>query len=315
MALALTCSCGARLEIDEKFAGQTIRCPDCDQALLAPTLKRVPLRTSGLAIASLVLALVGAFTVVGTVLAVGLGAWALADIKRHRERLAGRSYAVAGIILGAVLTGLSLFAYLSFELFGLDSVLREPQWAGKLDYSGELKITRSKEGFEITRPSEKWGVYNDTRFEFANWVRPDLLLVNVSEDGYLLCWPILVPNHWSLDQCREKALDDFRDGDLMNGPSRNRLHFRPAHLEVRHTKHLPTVDNTEGVEMLVEKNVGGQHRTYMVRVLKKQNDDQMYLVAGGTASRRFGRLESQLRKGLDSFRILNRFGGNNWLDR
>jgi Domain of unknown function (DUF4190) len=312
MTLALTCSCGTHLEIDDKFAGQTIRCPDCDRSLQAPTLKRGPLRTSGLALASFILALVGAFTVVGTILAVGLAVWALVDINRQRDRLAGRPYAIAGIVLGAVLTGLSVFAYVSFELFGLDSVLREPQWAGKLDYSGRLEIVRSKEGFAITRPSEKWGVYNDTEFELANWVRPDLLLVNVAEDGYLLVWPILVPNHWSLDQCRERALDDFRDGDLMNGPSRNRLHLRAARLDVRHTKHLPTVNNTEGVEILVDKSVGGQHRTYVVRVLKRQGDDQMYLVAGGTSSRRFGRLEAQLRKGLDSFRILDRFGGNNW---
>jgi len=313
MTLSLTCSCGARLEIDDKFAGQTISCPDCEQSLQAPAVARLPLRTSGFAVASFVLALVGAFTVVGTLLAVALGLFALVDIKRHRDRLAGRSYAIAGIALGVVLTGLSLFAYLSFELFGLDSLMREPQWAGKLDYSGPLEIIRTKEGFAITRPSAKWGLYNDPQFQFANWVvRLDLLLVNVAEDGYLVCWPEIVPNHWSLERCREKALEDFRGGDLTAGPTRGKGNLRAAHFEVSRVQHLPTVNDTESVEMLVDKNLGGQRRTYIVRVLKKQGDDQMYLVAGGTSQHRFARLEPQLRKGLDSFRLLERLADRNW---
>jgi hypothetical protein len=314
MTLSLTCSCGARLEIDDKFAGQTLRCPDCEQSLQAPFLGRLPLRTSGFAVASFVLALVGAFTVVGTLLAIVLGLIALVDIKRHRDRVAGRSYAIAGIALGTVLTGLSLFAYLSFELFGLDGLIREPKWAGKLDYSGPLEIIRSKEGFAITRPSEKWGLYNDPDFRFANWVQLDLnlLLVNVAEDGYLVCWPVVVDNHLSLERCREKALEYFREGDLTKGPSKSTVNLRSTHLEVRRTKPLPTVNDTEAIEMLVDKSVGGQRRTYLVRVLKKQGDDQMYLVAGGTSSRRFDRLEAQLRKGLDSFRLLDRLNDRNW---
>jgi len=311
MTLSLTCSCGALLEIDDKFAGQTIRCPDCDKSLEMPSAARLPRRTSGLALASFILALVGAFTVVGTLLAVALGGLALVDIKHHRDRVAGRAYAIAGIVLGVLFTGLSLFAYLSFELFGLDQLIREPQWAGKLDFSGPLEIIRSKEGFAITRPSEKWGVYNDPP-QLANKVQLDLVLVNVAEDGYLVCWPEIVANHWSLEQCREKALEDFRNGDLTTGPTRSKLNLGPSRFEVRLAKHLPTVNETEGVEMLVDKNVGGQRRTYIVRVVKKQGDDQMYLVAAGTSPHRFSRLEPQLRKGLDSFRLLDRPGGRNW---
>jgi hypothetical protein len=308
MTVALTCSCGARLEIDDKFSGQTIRCPDCDQSLQAPALRRTLQRTSGLALSSFLLALVGAFTVIGTVLAAGLGVLALIDIKRHGDRVTGRPYAITGIVLGVGLTALSLFAYLSFELFGLDSILREPQWAGKLDYSGPLEVIRSKEGFAITRPSEKWGIYNDPHFEFANWVRPDLLLVNIAEDGYLIVWPILVPNQWNLESCRQRALDEFRTGDLLTGPSRSKLNLHATRFEVQRTKQLPTMNGTEGVEMLVDKSVGGQHRTYLFRVLRKQGDDQMYLVAGGTNHHRFARLEAQLRRGLDSVRLLDRFG-------
>jgi hypothetical protein len=64
--------------------------------------------------------------------------------------------------------------------------------------------------------------------------------------------------------------------------------------------------------MLVDKRFGNQRRTYLVRVVKKERDDQMYVLAGGTARQRFSRLEPQIRKGLDSFRLLERAGGRNW---
>src|SRR5262249_37480062 len=111
MPLSLTCSCGVFLEVDDKFAGQKINCPDCQAALQVPALQRSATHTSGLAIASLMLALVGAFTVVGTVAAVGLGALALRQIRKRPEEIAGRNMAQAGIILGSVLTLLSLAAY------------------------------------------------------------------------------------------------------------------------------------------------------------------------------------------------------------
>ena len=53
MALSLTCSCGALLEIDDKFAGKIINCPDCNRPLnTAPPVPEPPL-TSGFALASL----------------------------------------------------------------------------------------------------------------------------------------------------------------------------------------------------------------------------------------------------------------------
>jgi hypothetical protein len=308
MTLSLTCSCGARLEIDDKFAGQTISCPDCKQSLQAPAINQTAVRTSGFAVASFVLALVGAFTIVGTLVAIGLGAFALVDIKRHRDRLAGSGYAVSGIVLGVILTGLSLFAYVSVELFGLDGLMREPQWAGKLDYSGSLEIVRSREGFAITRPSEKWGQYRDPQQQLGAMSREELLLVNVAEDGYIVCWPRPVPAQSSLERCREKALEDFRNADLISGSDRISPKLRASVFEVHPAKHLPTVGETQSVEMIVDKTLGGQRRTFLLRVVRKQGDDQMYLVAGGTARHRFSRLEPQLRKGLDSFRVLNR----NW---
>src|SRR5947209_3446724 len=127
MTISLTCTCGALLEIDETFAGQTINCPDCQRALAVPRPEQPGVRTSGFALASLALALVGAFTVVGTLLAVLFGVLALTNIKKRPEELAGRNYALSGIVLGSALTLLTVFALSSLELFGLSNLVGKAQ--------------------------------------------------------------------------------------------------------------------------------------------------------------------------------------------
>src|SRR6516164_7782191 len=111
MPISVTCQCGARLEIDEKFLGKEVLCPDCQRPL--PTKAPVvppPLdlpdyrRTSGLAVLSLTLALVGAFTIVGTLAAIVVGVFALRELGSKSGKLGGVGYARAGIIVGAVFT-------------------------------------------------------------------------------------------------------------------------------------------------------------------------------------------------------------------
>src|SRR5262249_18323277 len=110
MALSLTCSCGARFEVDDTFAGQLVSCPECHQSLKTPAPAQGPLRTSGYAVVSAVPALVGAFTILLTIVAVMLGAMALVDIARNRGRCAGFGYALFGILCGLGFTGLTVLA-------------------------------------------------------------------------------------------------------------------------------------------------------------------------------------------------------------
>src|SRR5580692_8101012 len=98
MPLSLTCICGARLDIDDKFAGQVIHCPDCNRSLNTVASAPEPAQTSGYALASLLLALTGAFTLVGTVAAVVCGTMGLAHIREAPERIGGKRIAQAGII-------------------------------------------------------------------------------------------------------------------------------------------------------------------------------------------------------------------------
>ena len=117
MSLSLTCSCGARFEVAETLAGQSIACPACQQSLKVPALGKVRLRTSGFALASVVLALIGMFTIVLTAVAVVLGFVGLISISRNRGQFTGAGYAVFGITVGLIFTGLTLFAVTREEIF------------------------------------------------------------------------------------------------------------------------------------------------------------------------------------------------------
>ena len=157
MALSLTCDCGARFDVDEALAGQSVTCPECQAAVKAPSAQRPVVRTSGFALASFLLAIVGAFTVVGTAAAVVLGLLAVFFILRDRERQAGLGFAVCGIVLGVVFTGLTLWCFSTGELFGLGSAMRRNQMADQLDpIDPKAPLEIAENGFRLTRPSFKW---------------------------------------------------------------------------------------------------------------------------------------------------------------
>jgi hypothetical protein len=314
MTLSLTCACGVHLEVDETFAGQTITCPDCQRPLRVPAPDQAPLRTSGLAITSLILALVGAFTLLGTLLAVLLGALALAQINRRRDRLAGKGFAVAGIVLGLVLTGLGLFAYSPVELFGVDHLLRESQWAGKLDYDGPLEVVRASDGYAITRPSKQWGLRHESKsaetFPRLDAPPRGLLLINVAEGGYIACVPVAVPDNATLEDCRKRAELEFARLDFGAG-GRQAFGLR-SDVKVEATHTLEPQGETERVEMTITQRTRGQEKTFLVRVVKKPQDGTLYLVAGGGRTDHFARLEPEVRQALDSFRLLPRDRPRDW---
>src|SRR6266702_4949778 len=108
MALSIQCTCGIPFEVEDTLAGQVVTCPECQATTEAPSLVHTPVRTNGLALASVILALVGAFTVIFPLLAVLLGALALNSIRRNRDESAGTGYAIFGIVAGLIFTGLSL---------------------------------------------------------------------------------------------------------------------------------------------------------------------------------------------------------------
>jgi hypothetical protein len=271
-----------------------------------PARDKSTMHTSGLAVTSLVLALIGAFTLLGTMAAAVLGAVALRAIRRERDRLGGERFAWAAIILGVALTAISLFAYTKVELFGVDELLHESQWAGKLDYDAPLEISRPSDGYRIKRPSKEWGIVRNRPAEFVDAFHTPqgLVLVKVRESALIACVPLRIIGNPTLTECRKQALEEFADLDL-SSPGRKRSGLRAKVVPTGEVKELPHGD-TEGFEIVVEKSVRGQTKKYLLRVVRRPDDDYMYLVAGGVRADRFAGLEPEFREALGSFQVLNR---------
>ncbi len=158
MPIALTCDCGVRFELDDNLAGTGVLCPECLQPLEAPrgALSAGQPRTSSLALASIVLALIGAFTVAGTILAMFLGCTALLRIRASRGRLVGGGLAVAGIVAGFGFTGLTLLL-LCWPAGPIDQWIRQRTMAIQVDTSGALEVLSRDNNVVLRRPSSEWG--------------------------------------------------------------------------------------------------------------------------------------------------------------
>jgi hypothetical protein len=306
MALTLTCSCGAAFEVEDTFAGQTVSCPECQSSLKAPLLRLGPRRTSGLAIASLVLALVGAFTLIGTLAAIVCGLLALVTIGRSGGRLAGAGFAVFGIVLGVLFTALTAFAVSRGELFGVGDQVRKQILDGRVDFSGPLEIVPQGQGFKITRPSDKWGVAKpDLAQELNN--QSLLMLVNTAKDTYVDVMR-MAGNGQSLDQLRQSVVAAFKEQETGDGFGRQQSgDFRQVNgLKVRDNQRLPDRDGCEVAEILLDVRVMGQALTYLIRVVKEPHSGRAFEVRGWTSRRRFQQEEPDLRDVLESFRVVPR---------
>ncbi|MBL8799830.1 MAG: DUF4190 domain-containing protein [Planctomycetia bacterium] len=298
MALSVVCSCNARFEVEEAFAGQTVSCPECQQPVAVPAARQQPLRTSGFALASVVVGLVLALTFIGPVLAIVLGIAGLIHIARCRRQVAGVGFAIFGIVLGVVFTVLTGLAVLRTELFGLD-LLREGVMGAQVERDGPLEISRPDDGFSIRRPSKQWGVANAT---LAEELVPDsdLVLVNVGRDAYLDVSGDFLGGR-SLESYRELLLDGFRDGRNWNNHGNPAL--RPRGLTV-HEKKEVTVAGRHCLQVLFDVKVGPQWLTYLVRLVPGAGGDRVFVVRAWAMKRRFPLIELEIQQALDSFRVL-----------
>jgi hypothetical protein len=316
MALSLTCDCGARFDVEDTLAGQEVSCPECGQPLKAPALQALPVQTSALAIASAVLALAGAFTVVGTLAAVVLGAMALVSIARHRDRLAGAGLAIFGIVAGCALTPLMVLALTTSELFGLGGWLREKTMADQIDTSGPLEVVVGAQGFAITRPSEKWGQATANALEdpvLAGLQKDrDLLLVQPARNAFVDVRVVRNSKGLTVDSCHQEVLKElesvpdnpFLDGDEEVPQPRGRP-GRVSTAQVSSSRELPALEGAAGREMVVDIHRAGQAWRFLVRYYKKPGRP-LYITRAYTQKRNFRRVEEELRQALDSFRILPR---------
>jgi hypothetical protein len=306
----ITCACGARFEVDDTLARQEVLCPECQQPLKAPALDRPPQVTSGWALASVVLALVGAFTVFGSLIAVLLGVIALVSIARHRQHLTGAGFAVFGICLGILFTGLTLFALNTADVFGLETWLRERTLAQQVDTSGPLEVIPGAKGFAITRPTEKWGQVRDQQSSdpaVSDLQRNlDLLLMQVTRHAFIDVRKMPGGNLRTLDQCQDEILAEFQSNRRRNPFDEDEDEFQPLnHARLQGSRRLGMKDGAEVREMEVEVRNARQAWHFRIRLYRRGNGP-VYVVRAYAPRRRLEQVKGELETALDSFRLLPR---------
>jgi hypothetical protein len=306
----LTCACGTRFEVDDSLAGQEVLCPECQQPLRAPPAERPPQVTSAWALASVLLALIGAFTLIGPIAAIGTGIIALIAISRSQKRLAGSGFAIVGIFLGILFTALTIVVLNVNDLFGLETWFRKRSMTAKVDTSGPMEIVEGGKGFALTRPNEKWGrVLGDRSDDEAVGTLQnnlDLLLMQLSLRAYVDVRTIKAGQFLTLDQCELELLAEMntprQPGNILDDDD----DFDPPTLRSAkriNGRRLDVKDGTEGREMEVEMRCGGKSWTFLIRTYRRKQGD-IYVVRAYSPKNRFQTIRDQLQTALDSFRVL-----------
>lgn len=301
MSLSLTCTCGTRFEVEDTLAGQEVGCPECQQPLRVPSPSRVRVRTCDGAIVSAVLALVGSFTIIGTVLAVLIGLVAVVRIGKHRDRLAGTGYAVFGIVWGLALTALSLFAYSTGELFGVTDQIRKHQYAGELDDPAELTLTRPNDGFAISRPNHSWRLARPALQDRLD-NHSSMLLLHPGKDVFV---DVQIDRAWglNLEGYLQRVIQSYQESPQGNPHANRRTLREVSGFKLLEKRMLPAEPGLELAELKVELRVYNQPIVFLIRVVKEDNG-RVFQVRGWAMRRRFAREESELRVILESFRSL-----------
>jgi uncharacterized protein DUF4190 len=220
MAISLKCVCGAVLDIDDRFQGTKIPCPDCNRLLDTSPPLGPPKTTSGWALAAFVLPLVGMLTFVGPVAGIVCGILGLRQV-RLDPTVGGRNFARAGIALGGVFALLSMMALTMGEFFNLDGMLRvfltprdlTPQSADK-DVLGTPPLAESWT-FALRLPTRGWIKIPVKNVDDG----VDLTLANPWLDMQAVCFSIGNVDE-KLDDIRMKAIQRFLDTKLVSDLNR-----------------------------------------------------------------------------------------------
>jgi hypothetical protein len=307
MPFTLQCGCGVRLEVDDVFAGKSVNCPDCNQPLKVPRSHSAGFPVSMLALSSFLVALVGAFTILGSLAAVGLGIWAMISLRGKGDRLGGRGFALAGILLGLIFTGLTYWLLASPDLRGLQRFLIEREWAGRLDFSKE-DIVRVGENYLITRRKD-WGALGESAATAATPVQvtsdEPLVLVAPSLDAQLICIFKPVDTKYDLSRCADDALREFKVEDRGGFFGRPGLK-RPSLLfkELKRSERPLDDTQTERIELEIRKVQWRQDRTFLMHVVKNRGDNAYYVIIAGTRTQNFEALRDELKSAIEGFRVL-----------
>jgi hypothetical protein len=307
MPISVTCTCGARLEIDEKFLGKEVPCPDCGKPLPtkappAPPPLELPnnRRLSVLAILSLTVGLVlGLVPIIGPAIAIALGILAIGQI-RNSKRLEGMNLARAGVAVGAL--GFVLGMVILLYPFGVDFVLRQMVYLKSLTYAANETI-ESRGGADLLIKRPKAGLWGSLGPDTQPGIRDpdDLIAVNINADAYIACQhaPLgLAPD----DEAIQKAiLEKLATSELVNMLGRLNGQPAPEPTVVTPLNALGEKANKKAGEMVVDMRLGGIDRRMLV-TYRIHNAVRVYILVGCARKNQFEALEPEFRDAFSGYK-------------
>ena len=307
MSSVLTCDCGARFGVDALAPGQQVRCPECGQSLEPRPHELPPPRPSWLALSALALALVGGFTVVGSLAGVALGAVALLRLRRHPRQLTGSGFATSAIIIGLAMTVVSLALLSVRDRLSFGAWLRGRALTGQVEPAGLTAVTSRDGVCLLTLPSADWlrfkgGAGGDPGIDDIQQKR-DALLVNLRLRAYadLTLDPATRgPNlssyyHALVSEMQPPPADPFGDDEV---PGRK----RPPPPRFIRDQAVEPVDGFQGHEWLLEVQRGDRAWRLLVRAYR-QKSGPVYVARAYAPRGRFAEVEAGLRELLDGVRF------------
>jgi hypothetical protein len=109
-----------------------------------------------------------------------------------------------------------------------------------------------------------------------------------------------------LDQYQQTLIDHYRN--RVEGGLRGNARGGEAvtDFKLHANQRLPNRDDMEVGEVLFEGRQSGQPFMALAQIFRRDRTDRAYVVRGWTHRRRFAHNQGELRKVLDSFRILDR---------
>jgi hypothetical protein len=137
----------------------------------------------------------------------------------------------------------------------------------------------------------------------------DLLLVLPREDAVILCYSQRVPRDAGIVKCKDEFLNSFASMHKVGiSGSKSGGGFSRAHVKLTDEKWVPKKNNLDMVDLHIDRRGAGEDKDYLVRILKRDGDDRMFVIICGVKKGHMNRMEGQFRDSLDSFRFLN----NGW---
>jgi hypothetical protein len=187
------------------------------------------------------------------------------------------------------------------EVFG--EQLREKTLGGQVDRRGPLEVVREGDGFAITRPSREWGVALPSLAKELD-LAGSLVLVHPGKDAYVDVTAVDLGGQ-TLTQYRDQVEARYRDGEheVQFAGRKTKTRQMTGH-KVRDKRTLPARDGVQGVEVVLDVQIAGQPFTFLHRIVKEDRGNRAYELRAWSGRRRFPRAEAEMRKALDSFRLL-----------